>query len=81
MPRRKVELFAATRQGSPFLPAPDRCRNLAETAAGSRDQRQDVFGSGSPPARATVRRTGEVAVEKYVGAPSIVRVRTRACGT
>ena len=26
MPRSKVELFAATRQGSPFLPSPDRCR-------------------------------------------------------
>ena len=26
MPRSKVELFAATRQGSPFLPPPDRCR-------------------------------------------------------
>ena len=63
MPRRKVELFAATRQGSPFLPAPDRCRNLAETAAGSRDQRQDVFGSA---ASGTVQWTGEVAAEKIL---------------
>jgi hypothetical protein len=35
-----------------------------ETAAGSRDQRQDVFGSGSPRASGTVRWTGEVAAEK-----------------
>ena len=35
--------------------------NVAETAAGSMDQRQDVFGSGSPRASGTVRRTGEAA--------------------
>jgi excisionase family DNA binding protein len=40
--------------------------NVAETAAGSRDQRQDVFGSGSPRASGTVRRTGEVAAEKIL---------------
>jgi Phage integrase family len=37
-----------------------------ETAAGSRDQRQDVFGSGSPCASGTVRWTGEVAAEKIL---------------
>src|SRR5829696_3280163 len=37
-----------------------------ETAAGSRDQRQDVFGSGTPRASGTVRWTGEVAAEKIL---------------
>src|SRR5215207_1388621 len=37
-----------------------------ETAAGSRDQRQDVFGSGTPCASGTVRWTGEVAAEKIL---------------
>jgi len=37
-----------------------------ETAAGSRDQRQDVFGSGSPCASGTVRWAGEVAAEKIL---------------
>ena len=37
-----------------------------ETAAGSRDQRQDVFGSGTACASGTVRWTGEVAAEKIL---------------
>src|SRR5918995_816163 len=43
-----------------------------ETAAGSRDQRQDVFGSGTPCASGTVRWTGEVAAEKILLAPATV---------
>ena len=66
MPRSKVELFAATRQGSPFLPLTRWMPIPVETAVGSRDQRQDVFGSGSPCASGTVRGTGEVAAEKIL---------------
>ena len=40
-----------------------------ETAAGSKDQRQDVVGSGTPYASGTVRGTGEVAAEKDLAAP------------
>ncbi len=64
MPRSKVELFAATRHGSPFLPLTREMPIPVETAAGSRDQQQDVFGSGTPCASGTVRWTGEVAAEK-----------------
>ncbi len=66
MPRSKVELFAATRQGLASPPPHPIDAEPAETAAVSRDQRQDVFGSRSPRASGTVRRTGEVAAEKIL---------------
>jgi len=65
VPRSKVELFAAMRCDSPFLPHPIDAEP-AEAAAVSRDERQDVFGSGSPCARGTVRQTGEAAAEKIL---------------
>ena len=59
MPRSKVELFAATRQGSPFLPHPIDAES-AKTSSGSSDQREDVSGPGCPRTSGCGRLTGEV---------------------
>ena len=55
MPRSKVELFAATRQGSPFLPSPDRCRYQSRRRRGPR-----ISGkmSSAPGLLARVERSG-----------------------